>query len=82
MNVLFVVLSPIEGNTSGVISNIGVINGLLELGHTVEVLTTRAIGNNVVNKNIGFINDSVVISYLESGELYKKVVSRNLIFII
>ena len=75
MNVLFVVLSPIEGNTSGVISNIGVINGLLELGHTVEVLTTRAIGNNVVNKNIGFINDSVVISYLESGELYKKVVS-------
>lgn len=78
MKILFVVLSPIEGNTSGILSNIGLINGLLELGHSVEILTTKLYGNNVYNKNIMFANNNYKISRLETNDLYKAVVNNRI----
>ena len=39
MNILFVSMNPLLSNTSGNLSNIGCIKGLLELGHVIDIVT-------------------------------------------
>lgn len=76
MEILFVVLSPIKGNTSGIISNIGLINGMMDLGHRITILSVKEYGDNVVNQKSLFTDENFEVIYLEAGDLYKKVVDQ------
>lgn len=74
MEILFVVLAPIDGNTSGIISNIGIINGLTELGHNVSICTTMFYGDNVKEIKNYFKHD-VKIYRINRNKLYKAAVN-------
>lgn len=75
-NILFVVNTPIEINTSASIRNRAYIKGLLELGHSVDVLTT-GLNENHPNFDKRIKMDNLKIKYLEVGNSEKLIQYSN-----
>lgn len=50
MDVLYITFDPVEANSSAMMRNIGIIQGLIENGHNVEVLTISPSINHQINE--------------------------------
>lgn len=70
MNILYVTLSPIHFNTSATLRNRAVIQGLFDLGHTIDVLTIQA-NENKEYKDTSFDDSSIYsIHFLPISQTY------------
>ena len=70
MNILYVTLSPIHFNTSATLRNRAIIQGLFELGHTIDVLTIQA-NDNKEYKDTTFDDSSIhSIHFLPISQTY------------
>ncbi len=66
MRILYVVSRPLEINTSASIRNKATIEGLLELGHTVDIITTQY-DTNHSNYDSSLSNEKVNVKYIQLG---------------
>lgn len=70
MNVLFIVSRPLEINTSASIRNLATINGLVELGHKVDLITTEYDKNHPSYDSSMVLNDEDInVKYLKLSGL-------------
>ena len=70
MNILYVVSRPLEINTSASIRNRATIEGLIKLGHKVDLITT-AFDNNHCNFDKSISKIDINIKYIEIGGIQK-----------
>ena len=66
MNILYVVSRPLEINTSASIRNRATIDGLIELGHNIDLITTEP-DENHTNYDASIKNDNVKTTYIKLG---------------
>ena len=66
MKILYVVSRPLEINTSASIRNRATINGLIELGHNVDLITTQ-FDKNHSNFDDSIFNKNLNVIYLKLG---------------
>lgn len=66
MKILYVVSRPLEINTSASIRNRATIEGLIELGHSVDLITTE-FDKNHSNYDSGILNKNINVKYLKLG---------------
>lgn len=78
MNILFVTMLPFENNTSATIQNYGIVKGLVEEKHKVDVITLKpselAANYDRSMNNISSIVDNVY--YLPINPKYKAIMSK------
>lgn len=66
MNILYIVSRPLEINTSASIRNMATINGLIDLGHKVDLITTEFDKNHPNYDSSMVLNDGKInVSYLK-----------------
>ena len=70
MKILYVVSRPLEINTSASIRNRATLGGLLELGHSVDVITTQ-FDRNHSSFDESMVNNNLNVTYLELGGIQK-----------
>ena len=78
MNILFVSMVPFDSNTSATIQNKGIIKGLIELGHVVDIMTLK-LNNNAISydESMNDINSIVKNTYYISlNPYYAKFMAR------
>lgn len=66
MRILYVVSRPLEINTSASIRNRAIIEGLLKLGHEIDLITTGP-DKNHTNYDSSLLNKNISITYLKLG---------------
>lgn len=66
MRIAYVVSRPLEINTSSSIRNRATIEGLLQMGHNVDLVTTQP-DKNHANYDNSVLNKNIRISYLKLG---------------
>lgn len=75
MRILYVTLDPFEANSSAMMRNKGVIRGLMNNGHEVEVLSIASQNNYGSNERDEFQN--IKISRLKSFNVYNSIVKNS-----
>lgn len=74
MKILFVTSSPIEVNTSAMISNIALISGFKSLGHEVTLVSFKSYSEN--HNNLEFLKGIKLIR-LEPNQIYKALIKED-----
>lgn len=75
MKILFVTLTSIEMNGSAMIRNNALINGLIENGASIEILTIPTqIENSFYDRTLEW-DKSIEVTYLKSNNIYASLVS-------
>ncbi len=69
MKILFVVSRSIEVNSSASIRNSAIIQGLMELGHDVELFTTEPDKKNQVSYDAGLLPEGLKVQYAINKDL-------------
>ncbi|OMF90350.1 hypothetical protein [Paenibacillus sp. FSL R7-0337] len=77
MKILFVLTTPIEYNSSANMRNIGLIKGLIELGHSVTIVSARPQNKSIYVDNTLLSLNLYERFYLESSILYSSLTSSN-----
>lgn len=77
LNILFVTLSPIEINGSAMIRNNALINGLVENGNNVEILTIPTQNHSSFVDNTLIWSDDLKITTLKPNQAYKSLVKKS-----
>lgn len=72
MRILYVVSRPLEINTSASIRNRAIIEGLLKLGHKVDLITTQPDINHT-NYDNSLLNEKINTTYIELSGVQKLV---------
>jgi glycosyltransferase involved in cell wall biosynthesis len=74
MNVLFITSSPVEANTSAMISNIALMKGFESLGHEVTILTFKPYDFMPVKQDLEL--DDIEVIKLDNNRTYSSLVSH------
>jgi len=72
MKILFVTSTPIEYSSSGNMRNVALINGLIKLGHEVQLLTSEADKNNILYDESLLSSKITKRYYIPLGNIHKK----------
>ena len=75
MNILYITLDPVEASSSAMMRNVGVIRGLMENSHNVDVLSIHSNVNNIINEDVFPPNVDVI--RLGSSSLYNKLENKS-----
>lgn len=79
MKILFVSMISFENNTSATIQNKGILKGLVQLGHTVDVITLRPnINNGSYDKTICYDMDGMISNsyYIDINPMYAATMAK------
>lgn len=78
MNILYVVSRPLEINTSASVRNRATINGLIELGHTVTVMTSSPdVNHDAYDSSLSVLGAKTVYVELGGAQTFAKSVRQN-----
>lgn len=77
MNILFMTTSPLEYNSSANMRNIGLITGLLQLGHDVTTISGKPDMNSKYMDNTMYNNLEMKKRYFLENKTYKSLSSEN-----
>jgi len=75
MKILFLCLYPIEYATSGMLGNLALVNGLLQLNHEVDYLTRNPNSNYVINQLL-LESKNLRVYRLPSNAIYTWIVDQ------
>jgi hypothetical protein len=77
MRILFVTLSPIKSNVSATLRNINLIQGLINIGHTVDILTMEPNVSLPYSDNDLFDSKQINLYSLGSNSLHERVTKKS-----
>jgi hypothetical protein len=77
LEILYVLTTPIEYNSSANMRNIGLIKGLIELGHNVSIVSARPHNKSIYVDNTLLSLNLYERFYLESSTLYSNLTNSN-----